>query len=105
MPTYDYDCSACGHRLEVMHGVHGRGPSACPVCGGEMRKAFAPPAVGCKGSGWAKKERSSGTKSKGSKGDAGHSADGASSEGSKEAAQGESKAAKAPLKDAPTGGD
>ncbi|MGZ6270390.1 MAG: FmdB family zinc ribbon protein [Candidatus Limnocylindrales bacterium] len=58
MPTYDYVCTVCGHRLEVIHGLHGHGPSACPVCGGEMRKAFAPPTFHFKGSGWARKDRS-----------------------------------------------
>ena len=57
MPTYDYVCSACGHRLEVVHGIHGHGPERCPVCGGAMRKAFVAPAVHFKGSGWAKKDR------------------------------------------------
>jgi putative FmdB family regulatory protein len=59
MPTYDYVCSACGHEMEVVHGVHGHGPSHCPVCGGTMRKSFAAPAIHFKGSGWAKKERGS----------------------------------------------
>ncbi len=58
MPTYDYVCQKCGHRMEVVHGLHGHGPSTCPVCGGDMRKAFAPPAVHFKGTGWARKERS-----------------------------------------------
>jgi putative FmdB family regulatory protein len=58
VPLYDYDCSACGLRFEVMHGVHVDGPSACPACGSDrVRKAFAAPAVHFKGSGWAKKER------------------------------------------------
>jgi putative FmdB family regulatory protein len=59
MPLYDYVCTSCGHRLEVMHSVHGHGPSACPVCGSPMKKAYAPPAVHFKGSGWARKDRSS----------------------------------------------
>jgi putative FmdB family regulatory protein len=51
MPTYDYTCAACGHRFEVVHGVHGHGPEACPSCGGgPVRKAFAPPTVVFKGS-------------------------------------------------------
>ena len=60
MPIYDYVCSACGHRLEVVHGIHGHGPLACPACEAEgtMRKAFVPPAIHFKGSGWAKKDRS-----------------------------------------------
>jgi putative FmdB family regulatory protein len=57
VPTYDYVCSACGHEIEVVHGVHGHGPSHCPVCGGTMRKSISAPAVHFKGSGWAKKER------------------------------------------------
>lgn len=58
MPLYDYDCAACGHRVEVMHGVHAEGPATCPSCGSDrVRKAFAAPAVHFKGSGWAKKER------------------------------------------------
>jgi putative FmdB family regulatory protein len=60
MPTYDYTCAACGHRFEVVHGVHGHGPEACPSCGGgPVRKAFAPPTVVFKGSGWAKVDRRS----------------------------------------------
>ena len=66
MPTYDYTCAACGHRFEVVHGVHGHGPETCPSCGGgPVRKAFAPPTVVFKGSGWAKVDRrssSAGTK-------------------------------------------
>lgn len=57
MPTYDYVCTVCGHRLEVVHGIHVLGPTTCPVCGSPMRKAFAAPAVHFKGSGWAKKDR------------------------------------------------
>ena len=58
MPLYDYDCAACGRRIEVVHGVHAPGPSHCPHCGsGPLRKAISAPAVHFKGSGWAKKER------------------------------------------------
>jgi putative FmdB family regulatory protein len=58
MPTYDYVCHHCGHRFEVIHGVHADGPSSCPVCHShDVRKGFAAPAVHFKGSGWAKKDR------------------------------------------------
>jgi putative FmdB family regulatory protein len=57
VPFYDYVCEKCGHEMEVMHSVHGHGPSVCPVCGGEMKKAITAPAVHFKGSGWARKER------------------------------------------------
>lgn len=58
MPRYDYDCAACGRRSELIHGVHDDLPVACPLCGGgPLKKAFAPPTIHFKGSGWAKKER------------------------------------------------
>ena len=41
MPTYDYVCGACGHRVEVIHGVHEHGPVECPNCHARaMRKAI-----------------------------------------------------------------
>jgi putative FmdB family regulatory protein len=60
MPIYDYMCSNCGQTTEVIHGIHAPAPSFCPACGAEgtLRKAFAAPAVLFKGSGWAKKDRS-----------------------------------------------
>ena len=33
MPTYDYECAACGRRFEVVHGVHAESPTTCPLCG------------------------------------------------------------------------
>jgi putative FmdB family regulatory protein len=60
MPIYDYVCSNCQHRVEVIHGINDAGPRFCPNCGfeGGMRKALATPAIHFKGSGWAKKDRS-----------------------------------------------
>ena len=58
MPLYDYDCRACGRRIEVIHGVHAPGPSHCPNCGsGPLKKAISAPAVHFRGSGWAKRDR------------------------------------------------
>ena len=58
MPRYDYDCAACGRRFEVVLGVHDDGPTVCALCGrGPVKKAFSPPTIHFKGSGWAKKER------------------------------------------------
>jgi putative FmdB family regulatory protein len=58
MPFYDYTCEN-GHIVEVMHGVHDSGPSECERCGAGMRKLLSTPAIVFKGSGWAKKDRSS----------------------------------------------
>lgn len=72
MPIYDYLCSKCGVKTEFIHGIDALGPKFCPACGAEgtLRKAFATPAVHFKGSGWAKKDRSSssGARSKASSG-------------------------------------
>ena len=67
MPIYDYVCSNCGHLTEVVHGINDHGPKFCPECGaeGSMTKAFAPPTIHFKGSGWAKKDRSSSASSQG----------------------------------------
>jgi putative FmdB family regulatory protein len=70
MPIYEYACAVCGHRTDILHGVHEPGPNFCPECGteGSMRKAFAPPAIVFKGSGWAKKERRSSSSTSSSSG-------------------------------------
>lgn len=59
MPIYDYLCSACHRRTEVIHGIYDDGPKFCPECGAEgtMIKEFSAPIVHFKGSGWAKKDR------------------------------------------------
>ena len=63
MPTYDYLCPN-GHRFEVIHSVTADGPERCPVCGASpVRKAFTAPTIHFKGSGWAKKDRSSTSRS------------------------------------------
>jgi len=61
VPIYDYLCSNCSERTEVIHGISAPGPRFCPVCGAEgtLSKAFVAPTVHFKGSGWAKKDRSS----------------------------------------------
>lgn len=63
MPIYDYACSTCGHVIEVMHSVHGHGPTKCAECGGPMKKAITAAAVHYKGSGWARKDRSDASRS------------------------------------------
>lgn len=57
MPIYEYACTGCGRRLEVIHGIHETGPSECDACGGVMTKLLSPPAIVFRGTGWAKKER------------------------------------------------
>ena len=80
MPIYDYVCASCKQRTEVIHGIDAPGPRFCPACGAEgtLRKALTTPAVHFKGSGWAKKDRSSssstGTRTAAASGDSGDGA-------------------------------
>lgn len=60
MPIYEYVCTVCGARHEVMHGIHAAPPSACPECGALLRKALSVPAIHFKGSGWAKMDARAG---------------------------------------------
>ena len=32
MPTYDYECEACGHQLEVFQGINDEVLTKCPEC-------------------------------------------------------------------------
>jgi putative FmdB family regulatory protein len=32
MPTYDYRCAACGHTLEIFHGMAEKPRRSCPKC-------------------------------------------------------------------------
>jgi putative FmdB family regulatory protein len=57
MPVYDYVCGACRHRFEVFRGLNEAGPHQCPLCEGPVTRAFAPPTILFRGSGWAKVDR------------------------------------------------
>lgn len=84
MPFYDYACEQCGHLLEVKHGVHDSGPSACDRCGGPLRKLLSSVSIVFKGSGWAKKDardaRPAGTRKSSAGGDTSTAAGPAKSE-------------------------
>ena len=66
MPTYDYQCRSCGRIIEVIHAMSEDGPTACEVCGGELRKVIHPSGIIFKGSGFYKTDsRSAGSASVG----------------------------------------
>lgn len=54
MPLYEFDCSACGSRIELMLSIKARTPRRCPECGatGALKKAVSAPAFQFKGTGW-----------------------------------------------------
>ncbi len=92
MPLYDYRCTACGREVEVMHGIHVSGPTACEACGGRMSKLLSPPTIHFKGSGWAKKDAAAGAKKATSKGSSSTSKSDASREKGARARRAKSKA-------------
>jgi putative FmdB family regulatory protein len=74
LPTYEYACKACGHRLEAVQKFTEADLTECPECGGALRKVFAAPGIVLKGSGFYKTDsraadkRSSSDKSSSSNG-------------------------------------
>jgi putative FmdB family regulatory protein len=52
MPTYEYACTECGERSEVVQSIFDAPPTTCAVCGGTLRKVFSPVGIVFKGSGF-----------------------------------------------------
>ena len=52
MPLYEYQCGACAHRFEQIQKFSDPPLTACPECGGAVRKLVSSPAIQFKGSGW-----------------------------------------------------
>ena len=110
MPLYEYECGACGHRLEIIQKFSDGPPDACPKCGkGPLQRQQSSPAFQFKGTGWyvtdyAAKGRGSdkggGDGAKGDEANKGDAAKGdakpAKSESSGEGAGSESKKSDAP---------
>jgi putative FmdB family regulatory protein len=74
LPTYEYACKACGHRLEAVQTFTDDALTVCPECKGALRKVFGAPGIVLKGSGFyktdtrAQDKRSSSDKAAGSNG-------------------------------------
>ncbi|MBV8464728.1 MAG: zinc ribbon domain-containing protein [Burkholderiales bacterium] len=53
MPIYDYQCSTCGHRAEVLRKISDAPLTTCPACGKEtFDKQLSAAGFQLKGSGW-----------------------------------------------------
>jgi putative FmdB family regulatory protein len=103
VPTYDYVCENCGRRLEVVHSIHGHGPTECASCGGPMKKAFSAPAIHFKGTGWARKESSGRGRSRGNAPDyTDSSGSSSSSDSSNSSGESDSTGSKTPAATEPT---
>ena len=38
MPTYEYECTACGNRFEKFQQITARPVRKCPECGGRVKR-------------------------------------------------------------------
>jgi putative FmdB family regulatory protein len=73
LPTYEYVCTSCGHRLDAVQKFTDEALSECPECGGALRKVFGAVGIVLKGSGFYKtdtraQDKRSGSDSTGSNG-------------------------------------
>ena len=59
MPIYEYQCTKCNDRTEVIQKFTDPPYAACEKCGGEVRKLMSAPAIQFKGSGFYKTDYAS----------------------------------------------
>lgn len=52
MPLYEYECSSCDRRVEVIQRFSDEPLRVCSDCGGEVKRLISAPAVQFKGTGW-----------------------------------------------------
>jgi len=52
VPTYDYQCEACGRTYEVRQRISAAPLTTCQYCQGPIRRLLAPAAFILKGRGW-----------------------------------------------------
>ncbi len=105
MPTYEYACTSCGHRMEAVQSFSDPALTTCPVCQGALRKVFGNVGIVLKGSGFYKNDSRSSGRSNGSaikENDSSSSSDSASKdsssskEGSKSSSSSSDRSSKTP---------
>jgi putative FmdB family regulatory protein len=103
VPTYQYACTSCDERLEVVQKFSDDPLTECPSCSSRLRKVFSPVGVVFKGSGFyrtdsrkdgAAKDGAAKAGADGSSGGGGGSKDGASTAGGSDAKPAKTEGAK-----------
>jgi putative FmdB family regulatory protein len=79
VPTYEYACTACGHRLEAVQSFSDDPLTVCPECGEALRKVYGAVGIVLKGSGFYKTDSRAAANGKSANG---KSRDGSSSDSS-----------------------
>jgi putative FmdB family regulatory protein len=59
MPIYEYQCTKCNDRTEVIQKFTDPPYAVCDKCGGDVRKLMSAPAIQFKGSGFYKNDYAS----------------------------------------------
>lgn len=54
MPTYEYECTSCGHRFDVVQKFSDAALTTCDECEGALRKLISAPGIVFKGGGFYK---------------------------------------------------
>jgi len=54
MPTYEYECTSCGHRFDVVQKFSDAALTTCDECQGALRKLISAPGIVFKGGGFYK---------------------------------------------------
>ena len=52
VPTYDYQCDACGRTYEVRQSISAPALTSCQFCEGHVRRLISPAPFILKGGGW-----------------------------------------------------
>jgi putative FmdB family regulatory protein len=52
VPTYEYQCDACGRVFEVRQRISDAPLTTCEACGGSVRRLISPAPFILKGEGW-----------------------------------------------------
>jgi putative FmdB family regulatory protein len=80
MPTYDYECNACGHKFELFQGINDPIQKKCPQCKKlKLRRLFGTgAAIMFKGSGFYQTDYRSESYKKGATADSSKNGDSAS---------------------------
>lgn len=67
MPIYEYQCSACKHKFELLQKFSDPAEGKCPKCGKEAKRIISQSSFSLKGDGWYKDGYASKSKSGGKK--------------------------------------
>jgi putative FmdB family regulatory protein len=82
VPTYEYACTECGDKSEVVQRFSDDPLTVCTQCGGRLRKVFSPVGIVFKGSGFYRTDSRNGSGAPAAKDAAAKGANGASAENS-----------------------